>query len=152
MNKKTNRISSRNRLTQLVKKMSSVEEQQFDYSTYVKTFNRKHNCATIACLAGWLPAVFPKEFKWVNQMGSYYPYAINNFVYKDVERDIRKFFFLNKELYDTIFVGKGLTVNGYVLMKPTKKLSSVTLKTALKRIDKVVELSKTSMEVAKMMG
>jgi len=152
MNKKIARNSSRVRLAQLHQRMSSVEEQQFDYSTYVKTFNRKYNCATIACLAGWLPAIFPQNFKWVNQAGSYYPYAKNNFVYKDVEHDIRKFFFLNKELYNTIFVGEGLTVNGYVLIKPTNKLSTVNLKTALKRIEKVIELSKTSMEVAKMIG
>jgi len=38
----------------------------FDFSKYVKEFDKEHNCGTVACMEGWIPAIRPDLAQWKN--------------------------------------------------------------------------------------
>lgn len=45
-----------------------VEEKDeiggFDFSDYVKQWDKVHKCGTVCCMEGWLPAIFPDKVHW----------------------------------------------------------------------------------------
>jgi hypothetical protein len=62
------------RLLQLADFLDKLPEEKFDFGTIAKQSGKPMlealaaghvKCGTVGCAIGWLPAVFPDQFKWV---------------------------------------------------------------------------------------
>ena len=77
----------------------------FDYSEIVTKFDFVNNCATISCIIGDLPRIFPNDWIWKTWMDSYASVALaeesNNF---DV-KDICVFFEIDNNIHNALFCG-----------------------------------------------
>ena len=80
----------------------------FDYSEVITKFDYANNCATISCIIGDLPRIFPNDWIWKTWMGDYASVALaedsNNFESKDV----CDFFQIEGDIYYALFCGNKL--------------------------------------------
>lgn len=37
----------------------------FNFKTYVHKWDKDNRCGTVCCMEGWLPSLYPKQTKWV---------------------------------------------------------------------------------------
>lgn len=51
------------RLLKLAKFLRKLPREKFDYSVLVK--QTENGCGTVCCAVGWMPAVDPRNWKWV---------------------------------------------------------------------------------------
>jgi hypothetical protein len=136
----TTRAAKLQRLTVLRDRFAFVPEEQFRYDLYVSRYDAKDKCGTICCIAGWLPAIFPTVFKWL-QVGTGFIVKIHGWPTKSFTSQIRRFFGLNKNTYSYLFEGKALmSREGKVLRPAVKNIRSTSKLVALGRIDQVIQL------------
>ncbi len=112
----------------------------FRMDRYVSKFDRKHNCGFICCLVGWLPALFPDAFKWINVAG--------NFVVKllgapsfDFKAQVQNYFGITENAFNYMFAGRALyDVDGKQLFPAVVNMRNVSIDQALRRVDNVIRL------------
>lgn len=58
------------RLLKLAAFLRTLPREKFDYSIWVIAEKKRgHLCGTVACAAGWCPAVFPRQWQWFDDHG-----------------------------------------------------------------------------------
>jgi hypothetical protein len=72
---------NKERLHKLAAFLDTLDNKDFDYSTYVSELD--DGCGTVCCAVGWLPKLFPEDWRWtgkrltpqaVELRGRYYAY------------------------------------------------------------------------------
>lgn len=119
---------------------NEIPADRFRMDRYVSKFDRKHNCGFICCLVGWLPALFPDAFKWINVAG--------NFVVKllgapsfDFKAQVQNYFGITENAFNYMFAGRALyDVDGKQLFPAVANMRNVSLDQALRRVDNVIRL------------
>ena len=136
----TTRSAKLQRLTILRNRFAKdVPDDGFRYDRYVSHYSAKDKCGTVCCIAGWLPMIFPKVFKWL-QVGGYFIVKIHRMSTNNYHSQIRRFFGMNKNTYAYIFEGKALELDGRTMYPAVRNMRKVTKLAAIKRIDNVIEL------------
>lgn len=117
-----------------------VPESAFRYDRYVSQYSAEKKCGTICCIAGWLPLVFPKVFKWL-QVGREFIVKIHHMPTVGFPKQIQRFFGIDNNIYGYLFQGKALVnLEGRTLYPAVRNMRHFTKNAATRRIDNVIEL------------
>lgn len=60
-------MTKKEKFKKIIDFLGKLKSSQFNYRAFVQEFDEKNKCGTVCCVAGWFPAIFPKNFKWVNR-------------------------------------------------------------------------------------
>lgn len=124
--------------SELVK--ANVPNEGFRMDRYVTKFDIKHNCGFICCLVGWLPAIFPKFFRWT-LVGSGWISKLRDFPTFDPKRQVMRFFGISAELFDHLFAGTELRNEaGRVIAPAVVDMRTISRDNALYRVNRAVRL------------
>ena len=119
---------------------ANVPKERFRMDRYVLKYDHKRNCGFICCLVGWLPAIFPKFFRW-SRVGTNWMAKLHDFPTFDPKRQVMFFFGISSELFDHLFTGAELyNDEGRVMLKAVPNMRTITLDKALERLNKVIRL------------
>jgi hypothetical protein len=54
-------MNTNEKLLKLCDFLDSLKDEQFDFSSWTSARD-EHDCGTVCCAAGWIPAAFPEEY------------------------------------------------------------------------------------------
>ena len=77
----------------------------FDYSEIITKFDFVNNCATISCVAGDLPRIFPNDWIWKTRKHNYASIALSEKSNNFDNKDICVFFEIDYNTYYALFWG-----------------------------------------------
>lgn len=119
---------------------ANVPNDQFRMDRYVTKYDAKHNCGFICCLVGWLPAIFPKFFHWI-QLGNGWTAKLRHFPTFDPKRQVMRFFGISSELFDHLFAGTELrNEEGRVIAPAVIDMRTISLERAVYRMNHAIRL------------
>lgn len=94
------------RLRQLIEFIRELPDDKFDFSTLVSKLD-ENECGTVCCAAGWLPAAFPEDWKYVapqhRGQGVAKPALKHEEDYRDIESSLALYFAVSEEDIDRLF-------------------------------------------------
>lgn len=64
---KMNKIN-KTKLLKLIDFLKNLPEEKFYFGSVVDSFDKENNCGTVCCAIGWLPAIFPDEIEWYQEV------------------------------------------------------------------------------------
>lgn len=119
---------------------ANVPNEGFRMDRYVTKYDAKHGCGFICCLVGWLPAIFPKFFRW-SQVGSGWIAKLRNFPTFDPKGQVMRFFGISSELFDHLFAGTELrNEEGRIILAAVPDMRTITRDQAVARMNKAIRL------------
>lgn len=77
----------------------------FDYSETITKFDFVNNCATISCVAGDLPRIFPNDWIWKTWKHDYASIALSEKANNFDTKDICVFFEIDNNIHNALFCG-----------------------------------------------
>ncbi len=120
--------------------MKQLKPEEFDYGDFVS--ERKENCGTVCCIAGWYPKYFPEsELIWSSTRSKFYLDLTNLNNSTDVMPVLMKWHGISRELANAIFYGGPCDIVEYIslnspLDKVTFRLETILLKIKSGLLDK----------------
>jgi len=124
--------------SELVK--SNVPNEGFRMDRYVSKYDAKLKCGFVCCLVGWLPAIFPKFFRW-SQVGPSWMTKLHDFPTFDPKSQVMRFFGISAEVFDHLFAGTELrNEQGRVIAAAVPDMRTIKRDSALYRVNRVVRM------------
>lgn len=65
--------TQRNRFLRLASFLEALPNRKFNIYDWVRQKNRTGDCGSVCCAIGWLPVVFPRQWKYRQECGSLIP-------------------------------------------------------------------------------
>lgn len=111
---------NKERLLKMADFLETLPPHKFDFADYVHIGSKfpaealaapEEHCGTTACAVGWLPAMFPEDFKWSetgNRMSLVEVVPLDSPSFS--ERAIRVFLDISSDDYDFLFIPSSSTL------------------------------------------
>ena len=88
--------------------LKTRNENSFDYHEFVGKFDAINNCASMSCVAGDLPRIFPNDWAWEIHCNINVSIRFIQSTTGDFDLDICSFFEINNAISYALFYGAGL--------------------------------------------